>query len=210
MVAMQGPISGSALLLSRPAATAWDDSQARIRRRRQIGCGPRSIIVTNPARVRTLRTVRVAAPKDRSMKRSTLYLLLGSGLIFSATAFGIGSQMDTSPSLMSRSDYASAKQAIESESRQALGACRAVEGQARDLCKAQVRGEERVKKAELTARYRGTVSAAEEARLARVSAEYELARVKCGATSGAERGECLTAARAFKARAIAEARPSAT
>lgn len=208
-VTMQGPISGSALFVS-PPARAWDESQARILRRRQIGTGPRSIIVTKPGRVRTRRTLRPAAPKDRSMKRSTLYALFTGGFLFSAAAFGIGSQMDSQPSLMSRADYAAGRQAIESETRQAVGRCRSLDGQAREMCKAQARAEERVKKADLTARYLGTVTAHEEAKLARVRAEYDLARVKCGVESGAQRGECLTAARAVKVRAIAEARPATT
>lgn len=144
------------------------------------------------------------------MKRSTLYVLFPGAFLFSAAAFGIGSQMDSPPSLMSRSDYAVARQAIESEARQALGACRSVESAARDLCKARARADERVKQADLRARYLGTVAAADEAKVARVRAEHDLARAQCGSASGAERGECLTAARALKARAIAEARPAST
>jgi hypothetical protein len=193
-----------------PARTTWDKSQARIRQRRQIGCGVRSIIVTNPARIRTPRVLRNVVRKDRSMKRSTLYVLFTGGFLFSAAAFGIGSQIDSTPSLMSRGDYAAARQAIESEMRQSARLCRAMEGQARELCKVQVKVEEKVRKAELTARYRGTVGSAEEARLARVNAEYELARVKCAAVAGAERGDCLTAARELKSRTLAENRPSAT
>jgi hypothetical protein len=226
----QGPIERSALLFSgtpqdamRTSVSAnrtsqsanrtwdvWDTSQARIRRRRQIGNGPRPIILTSPARVRTRRVLRQAAPKDRSMKRSTLYVLFSGAFLFSAAAFGIGSQMDSPPSLMSRGDYAAARQAIESEARQAVGACRAAEGAARDVCRAQAKAEERVKQADLRARYLGTVAAVEEAKVARVRAEHDLARAKCGAVGGAERGECLTAARALKVRAIAEARPSST
>jgi hypothetical protein len=209
-VTTQGPIYGSALFVS-PPARAWDESQARIRRRRQIGSGPRSIIVTKPGKLRTRRTLRASAPKDRtSMKRSTLYVLFTGAFLFSAAAFGIGSQMDSPPSLMSRGDYAAGRQAIESETRQAMGRCRALDGQAREMCKAEARAAERVKKADLTARYLGTVAAAEEAKLARVRAEYDLARVKCGIESGAQRGECLTAARAVKVRAIAGTRPATT
>lgn len=144
------------------------------------------------------------------MKRSTLPVLFTGAFLFSAAAFGIGSQMDSPPSLMSRGDYAAARQVIESEARQAMGACRSEEGHQRDLCRAQVRAEERVKQADLRARYLGTVAAAEEAKVARVRAEHDLARAKCGAASPTERGECLTAARATKVRSIAEARPSAT
>ena len=144
------------------------------------------------------------------MKRSTLYVLFAGGFLFSAASFGISSHIDSPPSLMSRADFAVAKQAIESETRQAVGRCRAIEGQARELCRAQARAEERVKKADLAARYLGTVAAAEEAKLARVRAGFDLARAQCGSASTPDRGACLTAARAEKTRALAEARPSAT
>ena len=64
--------------------------------------------------------------------------------------------------------------------------------------------------AALAVRAETTVAASEEAKIARVRAEHDLARARCGAASGADRGECLTAARALKVRAIAEARPSTT
>lgn len=138
------------------------------------------------------------------MKHSTLIILCGGAILFSAAAFGISAHVDSPPSLMSRSDYASARQVIESEARQAIGRCRALDGSARELCRAQARAEERVKQAELTARYLGTVAAAEEAQAARVRAEQDIARVRCGAIHGVERGECLSAARG-NPRGIAEA-----
>lgn len=144
------------------------------------------------------------------MKRSTVVVLCTGAFLFSAAAFGISSHVDSPPTLMSRADYAAARQVIESETRQAVGRCRAIDGAARDLCKAQARAEERVKKADLAARYFGTVAAAEEAKIARVRAEYDLARARCATVAGAERGGCLSAARSEKARAIAEARPAST
>jgi hypothetical protein len=144
------------------------------------------------------------------MKRSTIAVLCSGAFLFSAAAFGISSHVDSRPSLMSRSDYASGKQQIESEAKQALGRCRAVEGQARELCRAQARADERVKKADLAARYLGTHAAAEEAKAARVRADYDLARARCGSASDDERGDCLTAARTDKVRANAEARPATT
>lgn len=144
------------------------------------------------------------------MKRSTVVVLCTGAFLFSAAAFGISSHVDSPPTLMSRADYAVASQAIESQARQAAGRCRSMEGPARDLCKAQVRAQERVSKADLAARYFGTVAAAEEAKVARVRAEYDLARARCASAAGAERGECLSAARAQKVRAIAAARPATT
>ncbi len=144
------------------------------------------------------------------MNRTTLSFLFSGAFLFSAAAFGISSHVDSKPSLMSRSDYSVGKQEIESESRQAVSRCRSMEGSGRELCKARARAEERVKKADLAARYFGTVAAAEDARLARVRAGYDVAKVQCGALDSDARSQCLVDARSDKARSLAEARPSTT
>ncbi len=142
------------------------------------------------------------------MKRTTLSILFTGAFLFSAASFGISSHVDSKPSLMSRSDYAVGKQEIESEIRKAAGKCRSVEGPERELCKARARAEERVRKADLAARYFGTVAAAEEARLARVRAGYDVAKVRCGALDSDERAQCLVKARSDKVRSLGEARPA--
>jgi len=140
------------------------------------------------------------------MKRTTTYASLAGALMFSAAAFGISSAMDTPRTLMSRADYSVAKKAIEGETRVSLGRCRDVEGTAREICKAEVRAEERVKKADLDARYHGTVSAAADARLARAKAQYDVAKAKCGSYASEQKSECLKSARAEKARALTDAK----
>lgn len=140
------------------------------------------------------------------MKRTTMYVSLAGALMFSAAAFGISSAVDSPRTLMSRADYSVARKSIESETRIALGHCRAVDGAPRDVCKAEVRAEERIKRADLDARYHGTVSAAADARLARAKAQYDIAKAKCGVYGSEQKVECLQSARAEKARALADAK----
>jgi hypothetical protein len=140
------------------------------------------------------------------MKRTTMYVSLAGALLFSAAAFGISSAMDTPRTLMSRADYTVAKQAIESESRVSIGRCRDVEGAARDVCKAEVRADERIKKADLDARYHGTVNAVADARLAHAKAQFDVAKAKCGSYGSEQKVDCLQAARTQKARAFADAK----
>lgn len=135
-----------------------------------------------------------------------MYASVLGALMFSAAAFGISAAVDSPRTLMSRGDYAAARSTIASESRTALTRCRAVQGAMRDLCKAEAHAAERVKKADLDARYHGTVNAAAEAKLVRAKAHYDIAKVKCGAISGDGKVECLQSARADKARAIADAK----
>lgn len=144
------------------------------------------------------------------MKRPTFYLTAVLAVLLSVAAWGIGAAMDTPPSLMSRVDYDVARHAITAEARAAMADCRGVPVTERGLCKARARADERVKVADLVARYRGTVGAAEEARLARVKAGFDLARARCDSLEGERRIGCLRAAREDRARALAAARQAST
>ena len=136
------------------------------------------------------------------MKRTTLFVTLLLAVTASVAGMGISATVDTPRTLMSRDDYRDAMRGIESGTREALGQCRSVEGGARELCKAQARADERVRKAELQARYYGTVSASEDVEVARVKAKYDVARAKCGVRAVDERLGCLREAREGRAREL--------
>ena len=140
------------------------------------------------------------------MQRTTLYATLVGALLVSATALGISAAVDSPRSLMSPVDFGEAKKVIEADARLALGKCRDLEGQVKDLCKAEARAEERVRKADLDAQYRGTVAAATEARLARAKAQYDVAKAKCSDQHGEDKLACLRTARSDKAKALNEAK----
>ena len=140
------------------------------------------------------------------MQRTTLYATLAGALLVSATAFGISSAVDSPRSLMSPIDYGEAKKVIEADARISLAGCRDREGQAKDLCKAEARADERVRKADLEAQYRGTVAAAADAKLARAKAQYDVAKAKCSDQRGEDKLGCMRSARAEKAKALAEAK----
>ena len=206
----QGPVSRPALGVYPTHAS--DKTASQFRSRRQIGTGSRSIIVTDPARVATRRTARpIAIQRGRpAMKRTNVYLTSFLAVFLSAAALGIGATVDTPPTLMSRADYAKGKQAIEAETRVAFARCRGETGTARDICKAEVRGEERVKIADLQARYRGTVDSAEDARLMRAKVQFDVARARCGSRSGEARIDCLRSAREDRTRALEQAKLAST
>jgi len=212
----QGRVLGSALFV--PSRRAKPAPRARGRRepvaprvtRRPIGLGARAILVTNPACKTTPRVVRAKPVARKPSRRTPLYAVFMATLLFSAAAFGLSFAVDSPRTLMSRSDYASARQAIESQTRAALGQCRAVEAATREICRAQARAAERVHRAELDARYRGTVAAAADLRVARAKGDFEVARARCNVLDAAERAQCLQAARTTEAKAVAAARPAST
>ena len=144
------------------------------------------------------------------MKRTTLAATLAGAVLVSLTAFGISAAVDSPRSLMSPTDYSASKRAIESEIHGAMAKCRDLEGAARDLCKAEVRADERVRKAELEAQYRGTVAAAADVRVQKAKAEYDVAKARCADHRGEDKISCLRSARAERARAVEAAKLAST
>jgi hypothetical protein len=140
------------------------------------------------------------------MKRTTLYATILGAFLVSAAAFAISAAVDSPRSLMSPIDYGIAKKAIEGDIRTVLARCGDLDGQAKDVCKAEAKADERNRKADLEAQYRGTVAAAADARLTHAKAQYDVARVKCGDQHGEDRIACIRSARADKAKALADAK----
>lgn len=175
--------------------------------RRPIGRGPRGVLATDPACVSTRRRARSPAPAKRNhMKRTTAIGTLLGALLLSAAAWGISAAVDTPPSLMARSDHDAARAQIESDARQALSRCRDLEGQAKDVCRAEARADERIRKADLEARYRGTIAAAAEAKAVHAKAQYDVAKARCGAEHGSDKLACMRTARDEKAKALSAAK----
>jgi len=172
--------------------------------RQPIGRGPRPVIRTDPASVNTRRSVK----RGGALKRTGLYGTAASAVLISLTALGIG-MVDSPRSLMSRQAYDDSRLQIEEGRRVALAHCRLVDATEKELCRAQARADERVRKADLEARYLGTVSAASEARVARVKAQFDLARLQCAQRFPQERNDCLKAARSQRAKALADGSPAA-
>jgi hypothetical protein len=210
-----GPISGSALFLParrRDAAASprRDAKRPRIAARRPIGLGPRAILVTNPACKATPRIAREKPLARRAARRTSLYAGFLGSLLFSAAAFGLTYAVDAPRTLMSRSDYLAARQAIASDARAETGRCRAEAPSLRDVCRAQARATERVRKAQLDARYHGTVASATDAQRVAVKAQFDVTRARCNTLEAESRVQCLQSARADLARALALARAATT
>ena len=138
------------------------------------------------------------------MKRTTFFFTSIFAAALSLAALGIGASVDMPSTLMSPAVYGQLKAEIEADTRLAMGNCRAAQGFEREVCRAEARSAERVKKAELYARYHGTVSAQDEIRLAHARAAYDVARARCGAFAGEARYDCLRAARAEHTRLLVQ------
>jgi hypothetical protein len=146
------------------------------------------------------------------MKRTSIAfaILMLATAFFGAAAYGIQAAMDTPPTLMSRADHDREWRGIERRTRESLGACRSALEHLREACRARARAEDRVAKADLDARYFGTVQAAAAARDVRARASFEMARAGCLAHEDPERTRCLAKARSEQARMLASAKVAAT
>lgn len=87
-------------------------------------------------------------------------------------------------SLFSPEEYEAAGQAIEGDTRLALLACRKLEPSAKAVCTAEAKAQDRIRRADLDARYLGTFDAAYSAQVARVEAEFDVEMKRCLATGG--------------------------
>jgi hypothetical protein len=131
-------------------------------------------------------------------RRLAKLALAAGGLLASATALaiGIGSVLDRPSTLMTPADYLAAKKAIEVNSNVALDRCLMLEGTAFGVCIAQVRAEDRMRRALLETRYLGTVAASESFRQVMADGAYDVATAKCDGREAKARLDCLKAASA--------------
>ena len=83
--------------------------------------------------------------------------------------------------------------------------CKGLKGNTKDICMAEAKGANKVAKAELEARDKGTPKAQANARIAKADAEYSVAKEKCEDRSGNARDVCKKDAKATYTRAKASA-----
>ena len=144
------------------------------------------------------------------MNANTIAVTLAVAALAAATGYGLQTAMSAPPTLMSPDVYDGAWRSIEPGTRAALGRCRGEPEGRRGPCRARAQAEDRVQKAELDARYYGTVQAEQHARDARARARFEIARAECAARRGNDRAGCLSEARDAQAKALALARVAAS
>jgi hypothetical protein len=144
------------------------------------------------------------------MQRTTLVTAVAGACLFSAAAFGIGAAMTSPATLMSPGDYAHERGLLDRATDAAQARCRGFKEGALAICRAEVDAGDRTRRAELDARYYGTVEAAATARLVAARAQFDVARVKCTVRPAEEKAACLTAARMAEAKAVAAAKLAST
>jgi len=134
------------------------------------------------------------------MSKALVSVFGGASLLI---AGAVGAAADTT---MSRDTYKAEKDRIEARYKTDAERCKGLAGNAKDICSKEVKGREKVAKAELDAASKNTEKARYDARIARADADYEVAKEKCDDLAGNPKDVCLKEAKAAHTRAAADAK----
>ncbi len=106
---------------------------------------------------------------------------------------------------MTRAEFEAHKERMDATYDVARRKCDTYSGNARDICRAEAKGRDRVARMELEERYQTSPKARYNARMARAEAEYDVAREKCDDRAGPQKDLCRRQAKAEFAREKADA-----
>ena len=130
-------------------------------------------------------------------RRRISAISLAIGLAFSAGAMAEN---------MSKEQYKSGKAGIATDYKTDMAACGAYAGNAKDICKAEADGREKVARAELEAGYKPSNDASYKLRVAKAEAVFAVAKEKCDDKSGNVKDVCVQEAKAVSVAAKADAK----
>jgi hypothetical protein len=138
------------------------------------------------------------------MKKDLFALAAALCLGFTASAFAA----DTTG--MNKDAYKGAKDKLEAQYKADKKACDGQQGNAKDICKAEAKGKDKIAKAELDAQYKPSARADEKVRLAKADADYDVAKQKCGDMKGNSKDVCRKDAKAAHESAKGQAKADKT
>ena len=107
---------------------------------------------------------------------------------------------------LSKEERKAEESRISAEHKSAKDRCDSLKANARDICVAEADGANKVAKADLEARDKGTLKAQENARIARVEANHAVAKERCDDLAGNVKNVCVMDAKAALARGKADAK----
>ncbi len=127
-----------------------------------------------------------------------------------AVAFGFaGHAFAADTTGMSKDAYKEAKDKIEAQYKSDKATCDPMKGNAKDVCKADAKGKEKVAKAELEAQYKPSPKNEEKVKTAKADADYDVAKEKCEDQKGSAKSACKKDAKAAHDSAKSQAKADA-
>ena len=107
---------------------------------------------------------------------------------------------------MSKPDYQAAKTQIGAEYKVDQSACDKLADNAKDVCREQAKGKNKVAKAELEFNYSGTARDANKLAMTKADAAYAVAKEMCDDKAGNAKDVCVQEAKAAHVKALADAK----
>ncbi len=107
---------------------------------------------------------------------------------------------------MSKDQYGTHKAEIAAEFKTGKGGCDSLSANAKDICMAEIKGKEKVAKADLEARYKPSSKNTYDLSVARADADYAVAKEKCDDRSGNVKDVCIKEAKSAQTAAKADAK----
>lgn len=127
-----------------------------------------------------------------------------------AAAVGLAFSAGAMAQAMSKDEFKSGKNRIAVQYKADKTACGSLAGNAKDICKAEAVGKQKVAIAELDANYKPSGKATYKASTAKADAAYVIAKEKCDDKAGNEKDICIKQALALKVAANADAKAQLT
>lgn len=107
---------------------------------------------------------------------------------------------------MSKADMTSAKDRISADYKAEKSMCAKFSANEKDVCMEQVKGKEKVARAELTYKDTGIAKDANKLAVAKADASYAVAKEMCDDKAGNVKDVCVTEAKSIHTKALAEAK----
>lgn len=111
-------------------------------------------------------------------------------------ALSVTALLGTSALAMTQAEYKAAKDQISADYKAHKQKCGGMQGNAKDICMKEAKGNGDVAKAELDAQHKPSDRASYKARLARADADYAVAKEKCDDQAGNAKDVCVKDAKA--------------
>lgn len=111
---------------------------------------------------------------------------------------------------MTKAEYSSAKNQVSADYISAKAACKSMSANAKDICMAEAKGNEKVGKADLEARYSGKAKDQNNLMVAKAEAAYAVAKEKCDDKAGNDKDVCVKEAKAAETKAKSDAKLTKT
>src|SRR5881628_2815084 len=106
--------------------------------------------------------------------------------------------------MMSKSDYQAARKGVEADATVAQAKCKAFVANAKDICMAEAKGNEKVSLAQLEESYQPSDKTRYGTLVAQANATHAVAKEKCDDATGNAKDVCVKQADAAQANAVAD------